>query len=127
MSREKQIEEMAKIIDGLESNAYTIDFGDDAKADSEKIAEALYNAGYRKCVVIPEYTPSNGHADPVGALGTEGEDGCREQIVGEWILHNDGSGTCKNCNTHQKHIWDMDRWQNFCGHCGARMTKGGAE
>ena len=44
-----------------------------------------------------------------------------KQIDGEWILHEDGSGTCKNCNTHQKHIWDMDGWQNFCGHCGAKM------
>lgn len=40
---------------------------------------------------------------------------------GEWILHPDGSGTCKICNTHQKDIWDMDDWQNFCGHCGAKM------
>lgn len=39
----------------------------------------------------------------------------------KWELHEDGSGTCKNCNTHQKAVWDMDRWQNFCGHCGARM------
>ena len=39
----------------------------------------------------------------------------------EWILHSDGSGTCKICGKHQKHIWDMDNWQNFCGHCGAKM------
>ena len=45
-------------------------------------------------------------------------------IHGEWILHKDGSGTCKNCNTHQKSIWDMDNWQNFCGHCGAKMDGG---
>ena len=42
---------------------------------------------------------------------------------GEWILHPDGSGTCKICNTHQKAIWDMDNWQNFCGHCGAKMDR----
>ena len=41
---------------------------------------------------------------------------------GEWELHEDGSGTCKNCNTHQKAVWDMDRWQNFCGRCGAKMN-----
>lgn len=46
---------------------------------------------------------------------------------GEWILHSDGSGTCKICNTHQKDIWDMDNWQNFCGRCGAKMDGGNAE
>ena len=45
----------------------------------------------------------------------------------EWILHSDGSGTCKICGKHQKHIWDMDNWQNFCGHCGAKMNGGKAE
>lgn len=39
----------------------------------------------------------------------------------EWILHNDGSGTCKRCGFTQKNVWDMDNWQNFCGHCGADM------
>lgn len=59
-------------------------------------AERLYNAGYYK------------------------------QNDGEWIFHNDGSGTCKNCNTRQMHVWDMDNFQSYCGHCGAQM-KGGAE
>lgn len=48
MNENKQIEEMAKIIDGIEDNAYTMAYGFEAEADSEKIAEALYNAGYRK-------------------------------------------------------------------------------
>lgn len=39
----------------------------------------------------------------------------------EWKLYADGSGKCKNCNTHQKAVWDMNGWQNFCGHCGADM------
>lgn len=39
----------------------------------------------------------------------------------EWILHNDGSGTCKRCGFTQKNVWDYDNWQNFCGHCGAKM------
>ena len=43
---------------------------------------------------------------------------------GEWILHDDGSGTCKVCGKHQKNIWDMDNWQNYCGHCGAKMDGG---
>ena len=45
---------------------------------------------------------------------------------GEWILHPDGSATCNQCKTHQLLIWDMDRSQNYCGHCGADM-RGGAE
>ena len=46
---------------------------------------------------------------------------------GEWILHDDGSGTCTLCGKRQKHIWDMDNWQNFCGNCGAKMDGGKAE
>lgn len=46
MSRE-QIEEMAKAIDDIASNAYIENY-DEAIADADKIAEALYNAGYRK-------------------------------------------------------------------------------
>lgn len=46
---------------------------------------------------------------------------------GEWILHPDGSATCNQCKTHQLLIWDMDRSQNFCGHCGAKMDGGKAE
>lgn len=43
---------------------------------------------------------------------------------GEWFLLDDGSGTCTLCGKHQKNIWDMDNWQNFCGHCGAKMDGG---
>lgn len=50
----------------------------------------------------------------------------RKQISGEWIFHKDGSATCNQCNTTQKHICDMDNYQSYCGHCGAHM-KGGAE
>lgn len=42
----------------------------------------------------------------------------------EWILHTDGSGTCKRCGVTQKLVWDVDNWQNYCGHCGARMDGG---
>lgn len=46
----------------------------------------------------------------------------------EWILHKDGSGTCKQCGFTQKNVWDYDNWQNFCGHCGAKMDgKGDSE
>ena len=40
---------------------------------------------------------------------------------GRWTLHTDGSGTCSECGTTQKNVWDCDRWQNYCGHCGAKM------
>ena len=38
-----------------------------------------------------------------------------------WILHGDGSGTCGNCKTRQKYVYDPDNYQNYCGHCGAKM------
>lgn len=42
-------------------------------------------------------------------------------VHSKWKLHKDGSGTCKQCGTTQKNVWDYDNWQNFCGHCGAKM------
>jgi hypothetical protein len=42
---------------------------------------------------------------------------------GKWKLYSDGSGTCSVCGRHQKHIWDFDHWQNFCGHCGADLRE----
>jgi len=42
---------------------------------------------------------------------------------GKWKLYSDGSGICSVCGKHQKHIWDMDHWQNFCGHCGADLRE----
>ena len=44
-----------------------------------------------------------------------------EVKYGKWTLHPDGSGTCSVCGKHQVCIWDLDNWQNFCGHCGADM------
>jgi hypothetical protein len=41
---------------------------------------------------------------------------------GKWRLHEDGSGTCDQCKTTQKNVWDYDNWQNYCGHCGAKMN-----
>lgn len=40
---------------------------------------------------------------------------------GKWTLHKDGSGTCSECKKTQKNVWDYNSWQNYCGHCGARM------
>lgn len=44
-------------------------------------------------------------------------------VRSEWELHKDGSGTCKRCRCTQDAVWDMDAWQNFCGHCGADMRE----
>ena len=44
---------------------------------------------------------------------------------GEWILHMDGSSTCKKCRMNTKYSWDFDNSFNFCPHCGADMRKGG--
>lgn len=43
---------------------------------------------------------------------------------GEWILHMDGSSTCKKCRTNTKYSWDFDNSFNFCPHCGADVRKG---
>ena len=69
MSKEKQIEEMAKVIDDIAHNAYIENY-DDAVADSDKIAKDLYNAGYRKqsdltpCDVCRFNPPSSGDGKP---------------------------------------------------------------
>ena len=44
-----------------------------------------------------------------------------ERKKGKWTFHKDGSGTCSECGITQKAVWDMDNWQNYCGHCGADM------
>lgn len=91
MSKEKQIEEMAKVIksslEGLGSGNFNFT-GDEF---SIMLAKAIYAAGYRK------------------------------QKEGEWVFHSDGSGTCNQCHTTQKSVWDMDNYQPYCGHCGAKM------
>lgn len=46
--RNKQIKEMAKVIDAMEGGNAYIECFDNAFADADKIAEVLYNAGYRK-------------------------------------------------------------------------------
>ena len=42
-------------------------------------------------------------------------------VRGRWEFNKDGSGTCNQCHRTQVAVWDMDTWQNFCGHCGAKM------
>lgn len=43
---------------------------------------------------------------------------------GRWELHADGSGTCMECRSRQKNVWDYDNWQRYCGCCGAKMDGG---
>ena len=100
MSKEKQIEEMAKVIksslDGLGSGNFNFTGGE----ISIMFAEALYNAGYRK------------------------------QSEGEWIQHEDdwcgNYYTCSACGCDWTTI-DGTPWENnmrYCPECGAKM-KGG--
>ena len=109
----EQIEEMAKVIDDIESNAY-IECYDKAFADADKIAETLYNAGYRK------------------------------QSEGEWIVTYADSGSfgeyepfiefkCPKCGSVYGIESGQYDWQYgdpipwvACPLCGAKM-KGGAE
>lgn len=51
-------------------------------------------------------------------------EGWRKQSEGRWKLGSYGFGTCSECNFTQASVWDYDNWQNFCGHCGAKMTIG---
>lgn len=41
---------------------------------------------------------------------------------GKWKLNKDGSGTCDQCGITQKNVWDYDNYQNYCGHCGVKMS-----
>lgn len=45
-------------------------------------------------------------------------------VSSSWEFLGNGDGICQHCGSLQKHIWDLDGWQNFCGHCGADMREG---
>lgn len=42
-------------------------------------------------------------------------------VHGQWINCKDGDATCSKCRTRQKHIYDVDNSQHYCGSCGAKM------
>jgi hypothetical protein len=44
-----------------------------------------------------------------------------KQREGKWKLMSSGFGTCSECNFTQASVWDYDNYQNYCGHCGAKM------
>ena len=93
MSKEKQIEEMARIIpvrifvNNLSGNSAIL-----GELHRSIVAERLYNAGYRK------------------------------QSEGEWIWTENGEEdyeqywVCSCC--HEKSYWES----KFCSECGAKMT-----
>lgn len=95
MSKEKQIEEMAKTLCG----------------EKEKRCENCDS--YRSCEFWIEASILHNQ-------------GYRKQSEGVWKFNKDGSGTCSECRSTQKNVWDDDHHQNYCGVCGAKM-KGGAE
>lgn len=101
MCKEKQIEEMAEYID--EVSEFIIFGLNDAfakvKLACERVAEKLYNAGYRK------------------------------QIEGEWIGSDQTDEfVCSLCGGIAPVDCEKEAFykSNFCPNCGARM-KGGAE
>lgn len=40
---------------------------------------------------------------------------------GRWQLDKNGRGTCDQCHFTQRAVWDQDKWQRYCGVCGAEM------
>ena len=103
--KEKQIEEKAK-----------------------EIANILTKAAYMACEDIP-FAPLDFNSPcPVNIECHKCKEarmliakGYAKQIEGEWDFHKDGNGTCNQCGTTQKNVWDMDNYQLYCGHCGAKM------
>ena len=93
MNRDKQIEEIRNDIFAA--------FGGYAKweEDWQSLAEAVYNAGYRK------------------------------QSEGEWIRQDKGKGrvapeaVCSNCGRDVEYQVIDGKWafENYCPHCGAKM------
>ena len=96
MSKEKQIEEMAKIIGHCVStlhpdiechNKATGCYCIENPCHNQRIADNLYNAGYRK------------------------------QSEGEWMQDFDGDYYCPFCAHYPKEI------KHYCPNCGAHMRK----
>lgn len=101
MSREKQIAELISDITEVQNGGWEFVGDSEYTTDvhNEELAEALYDAGYRK------------------------------QSVGEWLEIDDGVliGDGKHLECSECGVWKKDRQRsNFCSHCGAKM-KGGAE
>ena len=109
MSKEKQIEEMAKILCGMKNGCDGCMF-DKAHCIERNDAEAIYNAGYRKHTdgfLLKE----NGEIIPL----------LPKQSEGEWIWDREHSNyKCSLCGEYDIGV------PKFCRECGARM-KGGED
>ena len=112
MNKEKEIKEMAKNLSEVQNFGLVVT---ESQMDSRmsysreiknnEVAEALYNAGYRK------------------------------QSEGEWIAYPDEHEicatefVCSNCKesfcTSEMTDWQFIETMKFCPNCGAKMKKGG--
>jgi hypothetical protein len=101
MNREKQIEEMAKIIGHCEStlhpviechNKATGCYCIENPCHNQRIADKLYNAGYRK------------------------------QSEGEWVHDINNLYGCSNCLARE--TMSHKKLKPFCPNCGAKMEGG---
>ena len=150
MSKEKQIDEMAKLICNFPQciNYNSIGECKPTECQIADKAEALYNAGYRKIPTTDWLTKGV----PQEQLEREADEaikeiferncekyGYRKQSEGEWKLEHETYGkmrcsVCgKECPTERKpdpyedyQMTDFYITSPFCPNCGAKM-KGGAE
>lgn len=104
MSKEKQIDEMAKALNEETFGVNMQTLADHLKPETiNKVAEYLYNAGYRK------------------------------QKEGEWVANRHISVSKRNRTIHYETYkcsvcgtWNGRHRQKYCPNCGAKI-KGGAE
>jgi hypothetical protein len=94
----------------IEREAVRIAYDRSYKANTHNlyVAKAVHAQEHRRILHLLDKIPA---ADVV------------ERKRGRWKFHKDGSGTCDQCHFTQKHIWDDDGWQNYCGVCGADMRE----
>ena len=91
----------------------------DADLLTDKLEELQFNA--------PVMTPVMKIYNVIELVEDQPPADVEEVKHGDWKLYDDGSGVCKNCNTHQRDVWDMDNVQRFCCRCGAKMDGGGKQ
>lgn len=85
--------------------------------------EAVHRSAYDQCAWERDLAIEQLRNDYGVGLGEKKSAYVVEVKRGRWTLHDDGSGTCDQCHFTQKHIWDDDGWQNYCGVCGADMRE----
>lgn len=64
---------------------------------------------------------SCGIADALLQIDAEPAADVAPVVHGTWKLLDNGDGICDQCGKLQKHIWDVDNSQRYCGCCGAIM------